>query len=103
MDFLKETFTKYAGTDDDKGTMSKKELADLLRQQLDEVRKSDVVPENTADASSFAFDFLFIRKMTNDRRIISKKWMTTEIPRSPLRSTCNTSPTCMNGSRTCLL
>uniref|UniRef100_A0A674NBK9 EF-hand domain-containing protein n=1 Tax=Takifugu rubripes TaxID=31033 RepID=A0A674NBK9_TAKRU len=37
MDFLKETFFKYADTDDDKGTMSKKELADLLRNQLDEV------------------------------------------------------------------
>ncbi|XP_029695106.1 protein S100-A1-like [Takifugu rubripes] len=36
MDFLKETFFKYADTDDDKGTMSKKELADLLRNQLDE-------------------------------------------------------------------
>lgn len=41
MDFLKETFNKYAGMDDDKGTMSKKELADLLRHQLDEVRKSN--------------------------------------------------------------
>lgn len=40
MDFLKENFYKYADMDDDKGTMSKKELADMLRQQLDEVRKS---------------------------------------------------------------
>lgn len=36
MDFLKETFDKCANTDGD-NTMSKKELSELLRQQLDEV------------------------------------------------------------------
>lgn len=41
MDFLKETFDKYAAMDDDKGTMSKKELNELLRQQLGEVWKNN--------------------------------------------------------------
>ncbi|TWW79176.1 hypothetical protein D4764_10G0002060 [Takifugu flavidus] len=34
MDFLKETFHKYADMDDDKGTMSKKELTDLVRKHV---------------------------------------------------------------------
>lgn len=37
MDFLQQTFDKYADMDDEKGTMSKKELKELLRQQLEEV------------------------------------------------------------------
>lgn len=38
MEFLKKTFYKYADMDNDKGTMSKKELIKLLQDQLDEVR-----------------------------------------------------------------
>lgn len=41
MDFLKETFDKYADMDDNKGTMSKKEFTELLRQQLKEVWKNN--------------------------------------------------------------
>lgn len=39
MDFLKQTFDKYADMDDEKGTMSKNELKELLCKQIEEVWK----------------------------------------------------------------
>lgn len=38
--FLKETFDQYAQRDENKGTMSKKELAELLREQGNVVSKN---------------------------------------------------------------
>lgn len=42
--FLKETFDQYAQRDEDKGTLSKKELAELLREQGNVVSKNKRQP-----------------------------------------------------------
>ncbi|CAG11859.1 unnamed protein product [Tetraodon nigroviridis] len=41
MDFLKETFYKYADMDDEKGTMSKKELSDMLKKHMNVVSRNN--------------------------------------------------------------
>lgn len=44
MHFLKETFDQYAQGDKDKGTLSKKELAELLREHGNVVSKNNGQP-----------------------------------------------------------
>lgn len=50
MKFLKDCFDEHAAKDGEKATMTKKELADLLRQQFEIVSKiimyNTVVPES---------------------------------------------------------
>lgn len=49
MNFLRETFYKYADVDDEKGIMSKKEFAELLRKHTNVVSRNNTQRCSSSD------------------------------------------------------